>query len=401
MADTSSTSPHSTGKLRWNFRVIFVLIALLVLATITILREQGPWILRPGLQLYAYVANTADGTLTVVDLARLAAVATIDVGPEPSGVRANPKRDEIWGVSTAGGYVWVLDAKLSRVVARIPVGSQPYALDFSPDGARAYVAASGSNTVVAIDCASRQIVARGKAGRRPWIARVTPSGKVVVVTNRDDATVTLLDARTLAQIAVIPVATQPEQVAILPDSTKAFISSGNSRRISVVDLRKPTAAGKPALIANLELDGTAGDFVVKPDGGELYIPSPDAHGLVIVSTWTNEVSDYVLAGSAPARAILSPDGQTLYVADPAANHVAAIQIAFRQVLQHPVTTGQQPMTMAFTPVGDTLLVVDAGSDDLAVIRTTGCSTVQGASSDCLTTLIPVGHEPRDLAIILF
>lgn len=158
---------------------------------------------------------------------------------------------------------------------------------------------------------------------------------------------------------------------------------------------------KRALIANLETDGTAADFVFSRDAGELYIPSPDAHGLIIVSTWTNEVNDYLLAGSAPERAVLSPDGQTLYMADPAANHVAAIQIAFRQVLQHPVTTGQQPTTMEFTPMGNMLLVVDSGSDDLAVIRTAGCTPVQGGASDCLTTLIPVGHAPRDLAVKLF
>ena len=115
----------------------------------------------PGLHLYAYVGNTGDGTISVIDLIKLSPVATIIVGPGPSGVRAHPKRPEIWGVSSAGGYAWVLDVQSNQITARIPVGTLPYALDFSPDGRRAYVAASGSNTIAAIDTASRQIVARG------------------------------------------------------------------------------------------------------------------------------------------------------------------------------------------------------------------------------------------------
>ena len=203
-------------KLRLNYRLVILLVFLAVLAFREVALELRPSFLRPGLHLCAYVDNTADGTVTAIDLVKLAPVATISVGADPTGIRANPARKEIWGLSSTGGYAWVLDVTTNRIVARIPVGAAPYALDFSPDGLRAYVAASGANTVVAIDCASRRIVARGRAGRRPWIARVTPDGKLLLVSNRDDATVSLLDPVTLAPRGVIPVAPDPEQIAILP-----------------------------------------------------------------------------------------------------------------------------------------------------------------------------------------
>src|SRR6202050_586414 len=188
-------------KLRVNARFIFLLLLLGGLAFREVALELRPSFLRPGLHLFAYVGNTADGTLTAVDLVKLSAVSAIPVGAGPSGLRAHPTRDEIWGLSSAGGYAWVLDTNTNRVVAKIPVGSEPYARDFSRDGRRAYVAASGSNTIVAIDCATRQIVAQGSAGRRPWIARVAPSGKIVVVSNRDDSSISILDAATLTFLA--------------------------------------------------------------------------------------------------------------------------------------------------------------------------------------------------------
>ena len=225
-------------KRGWNRRLIFLLLLLGALAVREILLERGPTFLRPDLHLFAYVGNTVDGTVSAIDLVKLAAVATIPVGPSPSGLRAHPKREEIWGVSSEGGYAWVLDARHGQILSRIPVGAGPFAVEFSADGRRAFVAASGAGFVTAIDCESKKILGRGRAGRRPWIARVTPNGKLLVVSNREDATISLLDATTLASQGTIPVAQHPEQIAILPDSSKAFISSGSSNMISVVDLQK-------------------------------------------------------------------------------------------------------------------------------------------------------------------
>ena len=114
-----------------------------------LLREQRASFLRPGLRLNAYV-STADGSVAVVDLVRLRAVARVSVGPGLSGMREHPTRAEVWGVSSQGGYVWVLNARVNQVTARVPVGAMPYALDFSVDGDRVYTTASGGDTVLAI-----------------------------------------------------------------------------------------------------------------------------------------------------------------------------------------------------------------------------------------------------------
>jgi YVTN family beta-propeller protein len=375
-------------------RIIFVLVVLLVFAGIEILRERRPTFLRSGVRLNAYIGNIDDGTVTVVDLVRLAPAATVPVGPDPSGIRANPKRNEIWGVSSSGGYVWVLDVRTLQVT-RISAGRSPFAIDFSADGTRAYVAASGSDAIVAIDTQTHSVVARGRAGRRPWIARVTPDGKDLLVSNRDDSTVSLLDASTLVSRAVIPTGPDPEQVAILPDGSKAFVSSGSRPQVSVIDLRHDV------LQANLSLGGNPSDLILKPDGGELYIPCPETHGLVVVDTSTNEVGDYVLLGLRPTSATFSVLPGILYVSDSEASHIVPIAIDARQVAP-PISVGQGPGASLITPGGDMLLVVDQISDDLAVVRSLASSST-GVSSPPggLITLIPVGRHPRDLAVKMF
>src|ERR1700739_2762100 len=143
---------------RLNYRFLYLSVLILALAAIQIARERGPSFLRPGLRLYAFVGNAGDGTVSVIDLIRVSTIATIATGPTPSGLRAHPKFDQIWGVSTDGGYAFVIDAATGQVIARIPVGASPFAVDFSPDGYHAYVAASGAAALVAIDCRTGQVV---------------------------------------------------------------------------------------------------------------------------------------------------------------------------------------------------------------------------------------------------
>ena len=58
-------------KLSRHFRAYFVLAVLFGAGVILLLREHRPSFLRPGLRLNAYV-STADGSVTVVDLVKLA-----------------------------------------------------------------------------------------------------------------------------------------------------------------------------------------------------------------------------------------------------------------------------------------------------------------------------------------
>ncbi len=377
---------------RINFRLAVLLALLLAGAAHQIAREHRPSVLHPGLRLFAYVTNTASGTISAVDLVRLSVAATIPVGPRPSGIRAHPTRKEIWGVSSETGEIWVIDAPEGKVAARIRVGPAPFALDFSLDGSRAFVAASGGGTVVAVDCARRSVVARAQVGRRPWVARVTPDGSSLLVPDRDSGTLTILRTADLGLIATVRVAPGPEHVVVLPDSSKAFVAAAgagasreSSGQVSVVDLKRNV------LLTNLPLPGAAAGLVLKPDGGELFVPAPASHGLAIVNTWTNEIGDQVLMGAAPSQAALTGDSHWLYVSDPQGGRVIPVEIPLRRVLK-PVPVGQRPGVSRFTPGEDLLLVVNEGSNDLAVIRT---------RTNSLITLVPVGDSPRDLAILAF
>ena len=373
-----------------TFRILFTASILLIALVIVIAREHRPSFLRPGLRLYAYV-STGDNAVSVVDLVKLATVAHVSVGGDVSAMREHLTRAEIWGVSASGGFVWVLDSRTSQIIARIPVGALPYSLDFSPDGSRVYVPASGSNTLSVIDCATRRLTTQVATGAQPVAARVSSDGKLVLVLNKQDATVGVYDAKTLLLHAAIPTIPDPEDAAILTDDSVAFILSRTQKRLSVVDLQKGQ------LISNLELAGIPSQMLLKPDGGELYVLSPEAHGLQAINTWTHEVGDYVELGSAPTRGLLLSDTGQLYVSDTAMGSVNLVDINFRRLVPPAIPAGQSPGALRFdtSDKARLLLVVSQSSGDLAVIR------IASGRANALLTMIPVGDQPRELAVKLF
>jgi YVTN family beta-propeller protein len=372
-----------------NYRAYFIFSILFVFGAIVLLREHRPSFLRPNLHMYAYV-STADGELTVVDLAKLQAIAKIPVGAAVSDLREQAKREEIWGVSNVGGYVFVVETATNQVT-RIAVGPSPYSLDFSPSGDRIYTTTAGLDQLVAIDTASRQVYGRAHTKGEPIQARLTPDAKNIVVVNRRAGMVSIHDARTLQLLDSVRVIPQPDEVVITPDSALAFVMSRTQNRLSVVDLERAV------LVTNLELAGTPTQILLKPDGGELYAISPDAHGLQAIDTWTHEVGDTMILGSAPTYAIINSDISEMYVADHAASRVVAVDINNRRILGRPIPVGASPSFMRFSPtdqgaLSPMLLVADEGSDDLAVIRT---------RTDSLITLIPVGPHPERVAVKIF
>jgi len=78
-------------------RAVVLVAVLAATAGWQIAREYRPPMLKAGVRLYAYIANSGDGSVSVVDLVALKAISTVPVGPLPAGLRVLTPRKEIWG----------------------------------------------------------------------------------------------------------------------------------------------------------------------------------------------------------------------------------------------------------------------------------------------------------------
>ncbi len=77
---------------------------------------------------YAYVTNGGSNTVSVYDVVNMRLDRELQVGQSPSGVTANPKRNEVYvvnsGSAQGNGSVSVIDSEKNSVVATIPLHKQ-------------------------------------------------------------------------------------------------------------------------------------------------------------------------------------------------------------------------------------------------------------------------------------
>jgi YVTN family beta-propeller protein len=276
------------------------------------------------------------------------------------------------------------------VTHTIGVHGHPYFIDVSRDGKRAYVANSGSANVSVLDLDQHKVIATVAVGAKPGLARVSPDGKIVVVTNRGDDSVSLIDAGTLAVRATVKVCRSPEQIAILPYAPpKAFVSCSASNQVAAIDLEKG------ALLTLLDVGKTPISLTLKPDGGQLFVQNYEAQSISDISTATNEVNGTYLIGRNPVSGVVTDDNSLLYVANFGSDSIAVYDINNGRVTAS-VPVGAKPDAMALTPNQSYLLVCDTAAGEVAVVRTRIASG--GTVPPVLLTMIPVGREPRQIAV---
>lgn len=379
-----------------------------------------------GYREFAYVTNGNSNTVSVLDLVNLRADRTLRVGDNPTGIAANPRRNEIYAVNTKSGTVSVIDALTNTVTSTIGVHRQPYFISVDAAGGRAYVANSGSNSVSVIDLDKRREIDAVGAGEEPGLARVSPDMRSVVVSNRGSGSVSIYSAAPYASARNLesgsPEAPQPSphaspepalqfraafpgcpgatDIAILPDSSKAFIACSRGHQVMVISLaaapgswaaRQDPAATSDHLLTMLDVGNTPVHLALKPDGGEIFVSNFDSDSISEIDTWNNQVLGTYMIGNKPVHGIITRDNSTLWVADFASDLVSVYSIDDGQLVTT-VHTGSAPDALAFSNDEHILLAADAHSGDVAVIRT------QGKQGAALFTMLPAGSSPNAIAV---
>jgi YVTN family beta-propeller protein len=134
--------------------------------------------------------NPDTNTLAVFDVStdtpRM--LATVGVGREPNSVAVHPNSTKAYVANSLDGTVSVVDLNRLRVIRTIGVGAEPMAVALSPNGTRAYVANSASNNLQVIDTVTDAVVATvdlSTSGTGPRAIAITNNGD----TNDADETI--------------------------------------------------------------------------------------------------------------------------------------------------------------------------------------------------------------------
>lgn len=354
---------------------------------------------------FAYVTNTGSNTVSVLDLVNLRQDRVLQVGAEPTGIVANPKKDEVYAVNTGSGTVSVIDTETNRVDATIPVHHKPYFIDVNADGTRAYVANSGSNNVSVIDLDKRREIRAIGVGEGPGLARISPDGNTLIVTNRVGGSASIIDTNDHSVRSVFSGCPQATDAVILPDSSKAFIACSGGHQVMVLGLAQPKSPieqnRSDRLLAFLDVGQTPIHLALKPDGGEIFVCNFNSDSISEINTNTNEVGGAYLVGAHPAYAIATADNSMLWISDFNADTIGAYSIDDGVLIKPTIHVGGGPDALALSSDGFLLLAVDSQSGDISVVRTQSYTSSGAVRIGSLFTMLPAGNRPSSIAIKAF
>ncbi len=283
---------------------------------------------------FAYISNAGSNTVSVIDIATNAVVATVPVGTFPAGVAVNPAGAFVYVTNRDSNNVSAIDVHTNTVVATVPVGTQPIGVAVNVAGTFAYVANSGSNTVSVIDTTSATVVASVPVGTTPVGIAVNPTGTFAYVTNFGSNVVSVIDTGIRTVVATVPVGISPHGVAVNPAGTFAYVTNANSASVSVID----TAIN--AVVATVPMAGYPVSVAVNPAGTLAYVAAAGTDTISAIDTATNTVAMTAPVGSNVFGIALNSAGTFAYVASRASNSVSVFNTATNVVATGvPVGTG--------------------------------------------------------------
>ena len=276
-----------------------------------------------GAAPFAYITNSIDNTVSVIDTATNTVTANVNVGNNPIGVAVAPDGTKVYLANE--GRVSVINTSTNNVVANVNVGNNPIGVAVAPDGTKVYVANEGRVSV--INTSTNNVVANVNVGNSPSGVTVTPDGKNVYVVNEGSGTVSVIDTSTDTVAATVSIGPNPWGVAVTPDGTKVYVANGGSNFVSVIDTATNTVT------ANVNVGNNPVGVAVAPDGKNVYVTNNGGNSVSVIDTTTNTVTANVNVGNAPMGVAVTPNGKnvyvvnfndgTVYVIDTATNKVTA------------------------------------------------------------------------------
>jgi uncharacterized protein (TIGR03437 family) len=346
------------------------------------------------------VANPDNNSVTLFDLKNgNAKLAEIAVGREPNGVAMSPDGSRAYVANTVDGTVTVLginrtSGAYGTVLNTVPVGTEPYGLALTPTGRKLYVANSRSNSVSVIDTTGGYSVTTiNNVGFEPRGIAITNGGfddaqEMVFVTQflslPIEGKVDGADDAKAGHVTMISAATDTVvgDIAINPIADTGFKAIGDALQ-RIAPPATPTAAdfkfvtgAYPNQLNNIAIRGK---FAFVPNTGA----SPNGPFRFDVNTQSLlSVIDTTTRKDA---------GKTINMHSAVAAQTAT-----------PKRFITQPWAIAMKHKADEGYVISAASNivvKLKVDPNTGTATVQNEPSDATRVLeVPTGKNPRGIVI---
>lgn len=208
------------------------------------------------------IVATTEGSqsLAIVDTRRNDSVTSISTGQRGTHMVAiAPDHRRAFTANIADGTVSVIDLAKSRKVRDIAVGGNPEGIALTPDGRTLWVGDLQGARVQAFDTQSFERVAEVATGPVPIRVLASPDGRWIVTSNLGCGCLTIIDSSTRAVAQTIPVSGEESarQVTILFSADGRRLYAAETGRNQVAEIDMASGAVLRRLDAGRDGDGLA------------------------------------------------------------------------------------------------------------------------------------------------
>lgn len=315
-------------------------------------------------EIYAYISNSADGSISVIDTADHKLIDTISgLGTNLEGVAISPTGNYVFVASLDDQIVLMLDTSTNSIRKEIglPEGVSPWGVAVSPDGKFLYLTANESD---------------------------------------DSGFLRAINTNSGAVAATIPVEKNAKGLVVLAEESTylTYVANGNSGSVSAIE-GSSTSPESP-IVAGSNPAGVA----VSPEGDYIYVTNrgngEDPGSVSIIEITSNDtVGSAIDVGYEPMGIAVVPfesDSYDVYVANEGSDSISVIEIqgnpegtSISQLIED--SRFDRPYGVSATPNGRYVYVTNKGNGTVSVIDTTEREIVQ---------TVNVGAEPTSLGIFI-
>jgi YVTN family beta-propeller protein len=240
----------------------------------------------------------------------------------------------------------IVDLATEKEVVTFPMEQSWSGLAFSPDGRRVFVSSGAGYALSDIRYFDRWDKEGWKESRSgynllgaakdrtavSWLG-VSGDGKLLYALNNSDEHLYILETYGGRAVARLRIGDHPMSAELSKDGKVLYVAVLGAASVAVVDVSDPS---RPSVSTTLKTDPHPND-VVLTDDDRLFVSCGNSNNVIAFDLKTRERLEVIStalgpkapAGSTPNSLALSPDGETLYVANADNNSVAVIDVEER------------------------------------------------------------------------
>ena len=293
----------------------------------------------------AIVLNSAEASVSLIDMPTRKVIKTVPVGKEPHHLMLTPDQKTLLIANAAGNDVQLMNPVNGELTGKIPEIIDPYQIGYSPN--HKWFIANGNRLdrvdIYAADGANLKLAKTIKLAKTPSHIAYTSDSKIAFISLQDSSELAAIDLATQTLLWKIPTGNTPAGLWMTPGDQYLLVGITGEDNVQVIDWKNRKE------IKRILTGKGAHNFRPLADKKHVFLSNRIASTISLINMQTLEkVGDITGLPSGPDDMEITPDGKTMWVTFRFAKKVGVIDIPSMKLIAT-IPVGKSPHGVFFTP----------------------------------------------------